>query len=204
MVTSCSDQFHVDLWRGQRWRPEIWIEKDALLGVIEGICRELDVPYFSCRGYTSQTEMWVGAQRLLRYKDDGQTPIIFHLGDHDPSGLDMSRDIADRLEMFMGGTKLERLALNMDQVQEYTPPPNPAKTTDSRYQAYITKYGRESWELDALEPQVISDLIRANVTRLLDPKKWKARLRERKRARRMLKLASDNWQRVEKFLEARP
>lgn len=178
IVEACSKQFHMDMWAEQDYRPEVWIEKDALVGVIEGICNRLDVPYFSCRGYTSQSEMWGAAMRLREYLTIGQMPMILHLGDHDPSGKDMTRDISDRLEMFMGGCKVNRLALNMNQVRRYKPPPNPAKTADSRYRAYIAEFGGESWELDALEPRVIADLISDAVTRLVDANKWKKRARQ--------------------------
>jgi hypothetical protein len=201
IVRACAQQYHVDLWEGQAWRPEVWIEKDALVGVIEGVCNELDVPFFSCRGYTSQSEMWVGAMRLQRVTRQRQKPIIFHFGDHDPSGKDMTRDIEDRLQLFMGGTKLERLALNMDQVEQYNPPPNPAKITDSRAKAYIAEFGTESWELDALEPRVIANLIRENIMRLVDEEKWEERLEIRRKARELLQQAADNWDRVTEFLE---
>jgi hypothetical protein len=201
IVAACAEQFHIDLWKGQKFRPEVWIEKDALVGVIEGICNELDVPFFSCRGYTSQSEMWIGAMRLRRHVKNGQTPIIFHFGDHDPSGKDMTRDISDRMEMFMGGLKLERLALNMDQIDEYGPPPNPAKTTDSRYAGYIAEFGAESWELDALEPRVIAELIRSNVMRLVALPLWHERQQEREDHREKLKLVADNWERIGEILE---
>jgi hypothetical protein len=137
IVEACGRQFNLDTWRDQPYRPEVWIEKDALVGVFERVCNELDVPLLSCRGYTSQSEMWAAGQRLLRYRKQKQTPIIFHFGDHDPSGKDMSRDIADRLELFThNAVEFQRLALNMDQVREYDPPPNPAKITDSRANAY--------------------------------------------------------------------
>lgn len=193
IVQTCAQQFHVDMWVDQSYRPEVWIEKDALVGVIEGVCNELDVPFFSCRGYTSQSEMWVGAMRLNRYAGLQQTPVIFHLGDHDPSGKDMTRDIQDRLRLFMGGVKLERLALNMDQVEQYNPPPNPAKTTDSRYAGYIAEFGRESWELDALEPTVLAALIRTAVERLIDRRKWNARLRYKKESRKQLAAVAAKW-----------
>lgn len=141
IVAACAEQYHVDLWEGQKYRPEVWIEKDALVGVIERVCNEFDIPFFSCRGYTSQSEMWVGAMRLKQTISKKQIPVIFHLGDHDPNGLDMTRDIAERLELFMGGTKLQRLALNMDQVKRYNPPPNPAKMTDSRFSRYVAEFG---------------------------------------------------------------
>jgi hypothetical protein len=202
IVDAVAEQFHIDLWQGQKHRPEVWIEKDALVGVIEGVCNELDVPHFSCRGYTSQSEMWVGAMRLKKHTNRGQIPVIFHLGDHDPSGKDMTRDIFDRMQMFMGGTKLERLALNMDQVEKYNPPPNPAKLTDSRCAGYIAEFGDESWELDALEPSVIAALIRTNVMALVNKKLFKARLDERAEHRKTLKSAADRWTEVEEFLEA--
>lgn len=194
IVETCAQQFHVDMWANQEYRPEVWIEKDALVGVIDGVCKELDVPYFSCRGYTSQSEMWVGGMRLRHW--DNQTPIIFHFGDHDPSGKDMTRDIQDRLELFMGGLKVERLALNMDQIETYKPPPNPAKTTDSRYGAYIVEFGESSWELDALEPRVLADLIRKSVTQLMDKHRWAEKEQERTEGRALLSKIAENWDEV--------
>jgi len=124
IIESCAWSYRNDLWANQDYRPEVWIEKDALVGVIEKVCRELDVPFFSCRGYTSQSEMWAASQRLRRYQfDHNQQPVILHLGDHDPSGIDMTRDIIDRIDTFKAGLTLDRLALNMDQVEEFSPPP---------------------------------------------------------------------------------
>ncbi len=172
-MESVTPQFQVDKWSNQPNRVEVWIEKDALVGIAERICRQLDVSYFSCRGYTSQSEMWAAGQRLKEFaEDEGQTPVIIHLGDHDPSGIDMSRDIADRLELFMGGMEVNRIALNMDQVKRYRPPPNPAKITDSRATKYIKLHGRESWELDALDPKVLSSLIERTVLSYRDDGKW--------------------------------
>lgn len=184
IVEACASQFHVDHWAGQRHRPEVWIEKDALVGVVEGVCEELDVPFFACRGYVSQSEQWRAGMRHARHFAGDQETIIFHLGDHDPSGLDMTRDNAMRLGLFTSlGYEVRRLALNMDQVQEYEPPPNPAKITDSRYESYAVEHGTESWELDALEPAVIAALIRSNVEALIDPDPW-AEAVERERAGR--------------------
>lgn len=203
IIETAAKGYGIDMWKRQEYRPEVWIEKDALVGVIRGVCDELDVPYLSCRGYTSQSEMWTGAMRIGNYlrKEDAQIPIIFHFGDHDPSGKDMTRDIVDRLEIFMGGVKLERLALNMDQIEEYQPPPNPAKLTDSRSSAYVAEFGDDSWELDALEPKVLVDLIRTNIMKLVDKKIWKEDLARLKKDKRLLQLASDNWDELAKHLE---
>jgi hypothetical protein len=201
LIEGAAAGYRIDMWARQEYRPEVWIEKDALVGVIEGICSELDVPFFSCRGYTSQSEMWVGGQRIGRWiKREKQTPVIFHFGDHDPSGKDMTRDIVDRLELFMGGVKLERLALNMDQVERYNPPPNPAKTTDSRSAAYIAEFGNDSWELDALEPRVIVDLVEASIRALIDEDIWEEDEARWKNEMKLLKEAASKWPEIAKNL----
>ncbi|GAI44296.1 unnamed protein product, partial [marine sediment metagenome] len=130
ILDSAKDSYHKDLWKTQDKRFEVWIEKDALIGVIEPICKELDLPHFSCRGYVSDSEMWQAAMRLLRHVRNGQDVIVLHLGDHDPSGIDMTRDITDRLNLFSffkGGIEVQRIALTMEQIEEQSPPPNPAK-----------------------------------------------------------------------------
>lgn len=192
IVKACVNQYRIDKWAEQGTRVEVWIEKDALIGVIEGICRDLDVSYFSCRGYTSQSEMWAAAQRLIGYRDEGQEVVIVHLGDHDPSGKDMTRDIEERLNLFMrgDGPTVNRIALNMDQVRQYNPPPNPAKITDSRAHKYIREYGSKSWELDALDPTVLRDLIEEAVMEHRDSSVWdSASVREEKERKQLAKAA---------------
>jgi hypothetical protein len=202
IISACAKQFRIDKWATQPRRVEVWIEKDALVGVIEGVCQSLDVPFFSCRGYTSQSEMWSAAMRLRSYwKNNDQDPLVLHFGDHDPSGIDMTRDIQDRLQEFAFGTaghkiELRRLALNMPQVQQYNPPPNPAKITDSRAEGYIAEHGDESWELDALEPQVIADLIRNEIMGVRDADKWDAAVEEEDEHKRLLSAVSDKWDEI--------
>jgi hypothetical protein len=187
--------FILDRREAQPFRPEVWIEKEALVGVISQICNQLDVPYFACKGYTSQSEMWGAGQRFNRYLDRGQRPVIIHLGDHDPSGIDMTRDIVDRQGMFADDAIIvERIALNMDQVEQYNPPPNPAKLTDSRSTDYISEYGRSSWELDALEPRVIRQLIETTVARYTDYELMEATLERERRYRNVLRRVADNWE----------
>jgi len=197
IVRGAASQFRIDKWRGQAVYPEVWIEKDALAGVIEGVCTQLDVPYFSCRGYTSSSEMWGAAQRLLDHQRAGQAPLILHLGDHDPSGKDMTRDVADRLALFMGAdVQVERLALNRDQIDHYGPPPNPAKLTDARADAYIAEFGLSSWELDALEPRVIAGLIERAILQVRDEPAWADAVAEEATHRRHLTAVADAWERI--------
>lgn len=206
IVRACASAFSVDKWSTQGVRPEVWIEKDALVGVIEGVCNELDVPFFSCRGYTSQSEMWGAAMRFVKYSKAGQRVHVVHLGDHDPSGQDMSRDIEDRIRMFMGthvsNPKFDftRIALNMDQVEEYNPPPNPAKSSDTRFEDYRKEFGDESWELDALEPTVIATLIRTQVEELRNEDRWDRAVEEEEEARKTLGKIAEDWDNVVEFI----
>ena len=209
--------FGVSMWEGQSNRVEVWVEKDALVDVIGRAAGAFRVPYFSCRGYTSDSEVWGAAQRLGGYLDDtydaagpdGQV-IILHLGDHDPSGIDMTRDITDRLELFIAGDRgytalnrleVRRIALNMDQVEQYDPPPNPAKITDSRAKGYMEIHGDESWELDALEPSILDGLIRSHIEPLIDPDPWEAQQEKQRRGRATLKAVKDNYSKVIEYLD---
>jgi hypothetical protein len=201
IVEAIAQQFRIDRWADQPRRVEVWIEKDALVGVFERVCQALDIGLFSCRGYTSQSEMWAAAQRLRRYAKHGQEVVILHFGDHDPSGLDMTRDITDRLALFGCDLDVRRLALTMDQVREYAPPPNPAKATDSRFAGYIPEYGDESWELDALSPEVLAGLVTETVTALQDTKEWAKSRKHEATQRELLQAVSDRWDDVADFVK---
>lgn len=185
MMESIPHAYREDPWRTQPCRVEVWVEKEALVGVVSKACEQWRVPYFACRGYVSQSEMWAAGQRLVsnatRFVGGMLRPqrtLVLHLGDHDPSGLDMSRDIKDRLHMFMEEhsqyLRFVRLGLNMDQIEELNPPPNPAKLTDSRASHYVEEWGDESWELDALPPDQIVQLIEEAVRSVIDMKAWHA------------------------------
>ncbi len=201
IIESAASSFRIDKWATQENRVEVWVEKDALVGVLEKACRELDVAWFSCRGYTSQSELYVAGKRLAGYAKSGQRPVVIHLGDHDPSGIDMTRDITDRVSM-LGRTDIEvrRIALNMDQVEQYEPPPNPAKITDSRFEGYQRIHGDESWELDALTPQVIDELITNEVASLRDADAWDAEVDKEDQFRADLTLATENWEDVSAYI----
>lgn len=194
-------------WERQPVRIEVWIEKDALLGVIEPACSRWRLPHFACRGNVSQSELYTAGKRLEQYMDVyDQRVIVLHLGDHDPSGIDMSRDNADRLDMFSQnvGIELRRIALNMDQVELYRPPPNPAKETDSRHAGYVATYGTPySWELDALSPRVIDDLIDAELRAEVDEEQWEEAMARETQNRRHIADVAENWAGVTNWLKER-
>lgn len=184
--------YHLDRWATQPNYVEVWVEKDALIGIVNQACKPLDVPHFSCRGYTSQSEMWAAAQRFLKQRHRESCTII-HLGDHDPSGIDMTRDIQERLEMFGATVDVKRVALTMGQIETYNPPPNPTKITDARAKGYISRYGHECWELDALEPKLITSLIRNEVTALMDEDLFNEVAARERDEKEDIQLISDNY-----------
>lgn len=203
VMQAAVDAFRVDRWERQDCRPEIWIEKDALIGLIENVCSDLDVPFFSCRGYTSQSAMWRAAQRMQSYMNQDQVPMIFHLADHDPSGLDMSEDILQRMDVFgvRDYLEYERLGLNIDQVQQYNPPPNPTKLSDSRTNNYRDQYGSECWELDSMDPDVIIDLVENAILNVRDDDIWDEDMEKENDIRMRLQRVTDNWSDVDKMLD---
>jgi hypothetical protein len=205
IIKAATSQYRVDLWDGQQTRVEVWVEKDALVDVVGRAGSNWDVPYISCRGYMSDSEMWSAAQRFdALLEGDADHLVLLHLGDHDPSGLDMTRDIRDRLYLFMRrSTNLEvrRIALNMDQIRQYDPPPNPAKITDGRAPAYIAEHGESSWELDALQPQVIVDLIEGEIAGEVDMVQYEARRDEADRQREQLRHVAQRWADVVEHLD---
>lgn len=193
VIESAMYSYLLDKWEGQPNYVEVWVEKDALVDIVGQACRPIDTPFFSCRGYTSQSEMWSAAQRFINQNRTRENCFIIHLGDHDPSGIDMTRDIQERLWMFGADVQVKRVALTMEQVHTYNPPPNPAKLTDSRCGKYMDEFGDESWELDALEPQMMTNLIRNEVTALRDDDIYWAVCEREKAEKKELQMISNRY-----------
>ena len=205
IIEACAEQFRQDLWADQETRVEVWVEKEALAGVVGQIAHRHRVDCMACRGYMSQSEMWDAAtRRFSQYQVADQDVLVLHLGDHDPSGIDMTRDIGTRLDLFARErVTVSRLALNMDQVLEWNPPPNPAKATDSRYGAYAVEFGDECWELDALEPATLDNLISRAVDAVRDVDKWKASEEREAEARNRLQGVAEFWPDVIGLVDSR-
>lgn len=198
LIQGAAGGYAIDKWLGQPEYVEVWVEKQALESVIGRAAQELDCDYFSCKGYVSQSEMWRAAQRFKSYARNARRITVIHLGDHDPSGIDMTRDIRERLnDVFGAVVNVERIALNMDQIEEYGPPPNPAKVTDSRAPEYIARFGRSSWELDALEPKVLHELIIDAIEPHLDRDKYDAQTELERQQRATLEAVAEHWLDIE-------
>jgi hypothetical protein len=172
ILEAAAGSFHMDMWENQERRVFCIVEKEALVGVLERICSQFDVPVLAARGYPSCTVLREFAESDLNGVP--QDCVILHLGDHDPSGIDMTRDLTERLQMFASDSSfdLRRIALNMPQIEERKPPPNPAKVTDSRFADYARRFGSESWELDALPPQYLVELVQGEILKHIDDEIW--------------------------------
>lgn len=193
IVEDCVDWFRVDSRATQDYYFEVWIEKEALIGVVEDVCSPLDVPCFACRGYVSQSAMWRAAIRRFQQADEeGFETLIFYLGDHDPSGVDMPRDIQARMKMFGSDVGVVPLALTMAQINELNPPSDPAKPLDSRSPTYVREFGNKSWELDALEPAYITNLIETAIGDHTDEKEIAKQKKIQAAQRSILKKAANN------------
>lgn len=174
IIRSAANSFALDKWKDQDFHVEVMVEKQALEGVLLPVCEELDIAFQSNKGYSSSSALYESGKRLAAICNKlKKKAIILYLGDHDPSGIDMTRDVSDRLRQFSrSNIEVRRLALNMDQVEELNPPENPAKLTDSRATAYIQRFGDSSWELDAIEPGALAQLVRDAVHRIRDEDAW--------------------------------
>ena len=192
-----------DRWERQPNYIEVWVEKEALGNVVERACDKLLIPHMACKGYLSASEAWRAGRRFKEQVELGKSCILIHLGDHDPSGIDMTRDNDDRMALFSGypyGVEVDRIALNINQVRQYNPPPNPTKLKDSRAQDYIKKYGKTSWELDALEPKVIEELIRDAIEFHIDWELWDEAGEEEQEKKQLLEKVYEKWDTIKEML----
>lgn len=184
IVKAAAQSFRIDKWEDQPYHVELMVEKQALEGVLIPVCRELDIPFTANRGYSSSSAMYRAGKRMARAARKGKTLFMLYLGDHDPSGMDMDRDIFERLEMFSENSlTVRRLALLMEQIDQMDIPENPAKTKDSRSAGYIATFGGSSWELDAMEPRQLAAVVTDTVENLRDEALWNAAIEKQEEMR---------------------
>jgi hypothetical protein len=186
-LDSVAPQFRFNLWHDQDVYVEVMVEKQALEGVLEPVCKQLDVPFTANKGYSSSSAMYEASKRFLEAAEAGKELYVVYLGDHDPSGIDMSRDVEERLDLFVktsmnrmdeigpnepSAVTMKRVALNMNQIRELNPPENPAKITDPRAKSYLSNFGDKSWELDAIEPRQLAQIVTDAVESIMDVTKF--------------------------------
>jgi len=214
ILQACIQSFQLPRMKGQENYLEVWVEKDALSGVLKRVTEKYHVPILVNRGYSSASAMYDSYNRFKDAIEENQKCTILYLGDYDPSGIDMIRDIRDRVTEFLVGSEVMRdifrghseyqkyydewfnecvnnqgldeddetieinafdewlklqfeiipIALTLEQIQLYQPPPNPAKITDPRSGKFIAELGKTSWEVDALRPDVLNQLLEDEIT----------------------------------------
>jgi len=192
----------LDCWADQPNYVEVYVEKDSLGPIIARPANKWRAPHMACKGYLSASQAWRAGVRFKAAMDDGKRAILIHVGDHDPSGKDMTRDNWERLNLFAEqDIEINRVALNMDQILEKKPPPNPAKVTDSRFAKYVNEFGKDCWELDALEPQELDDVVARAIESYVDKEQWEATLKREQRERAKIKKFYDGVIRHRKTIE---
>ncbi|WP_234819306.1 hypothetical protein [Sinorhizobium meliloti] len=153
------------LWTDADCQVEIWIEKDALAGVVYPVTNEWDVPLMVARGYASLSFLHSAAEAI---NEDGRTAYIYHLGDFDPSGVNAGEKIEEALREMTGDVEIhfERLAVTPQQIRIWNLPTRPTKRSDSR----AKNFGSDlSVELDAIPPDRLRSLVSDAIERHVDP-----------------------------------
>lgn len=203
IIGTIDNQYSADRWRDQEYYLEVWIEKNALIRVLENAADPWYCTYMSCKGNLSTTEAYLASLRFKRQKQLGKRCVLLHCADHDPTGLDMTRDNSDRLFTLGADVEVKRIALNFDQVEHYDPPPNPVKETDSRSPDYIEQFGHDSWELDAIPPRDLTKLISDKIKEHIDLDIWQQVADDEEHAKRQLTWIADNHYEVLNFVDDR-
>lgn len=242
-------QYRLNRQKGQSYYIELWVEKDALSGVLKRITEYYHIRLIVNKGYSSTSAMYDAHKRVRDNLLEGKKVVILYLGDHDPSGLDMIRDINKRTKAFIGNSseikelwddlypqdeeliqelregyywededyfsyefensdgemakdmdfakcyahkiyddkvEVRPIGLTMEQIKQFAPPPNPAKVKDPRAKWYIEKFGKVSWEVDALNPETLHKLVRENVESLIDINLFNSMIQQERQDKKLL------------------
>ena len=170
--------YSLNKWYKQPYRITVAVEKQALEGVFDPICQDLGVNLAVCRGYPSLSFTREIAEYMGKLYEGQEEvdDIILYFGDYDPSGMNIPESIEDNLtNVFDASFQLERIALLEDQVSEMDLIPAPVKTTDSRASKFMSEHGDEVFELDAVDPKDLQEMIREAITGYMSPDAQKKR-----------------------------
>ena len=173
-----AEHYRRDLWYNQPDYVEIWIEKEALMGIANEVTEEYDVPLYPCRGYSSISLTWSAAEQIKYISQTGKDVYIYYLGDYDPSGEDIPRAVQKHLREQGADFYFQQLAVNEYQIENMNLPTRPTKKSDSRSKNFSG--GNISVELDAIRPDVLKSIIRDAIEGHIDPVQleWTKRMEE--------------------------
>jgi hypothetical protein len=181
-TTEC---YRRSVWDSQSVYIEIWLEKDALAGVVYEVTDTWDVPLMVTRGYPSMSFTYSAAETIAA---ENKPTYLYYFGDYDPSGVDISRNLEARLREFAPDAEIhfERVALNAEQIEIMDLPTRPTKKTDSRSKGFI---GR-SVELDAVPPGILREMVEDCITRHIDKREYKTLQTAEESERKVLEMFS--------------
>ena len=194
LISSAVSQYRLPRWENQEYYLELYCEKQAGESVLKPIADKYHIYFGYNKGYSSASTMYDLANRIKTQIQNGKKARILYFGDHDASGLDMIRDIRDRITEFLTNGddytepnfEVVPMALTLSQIKKYNPPPNPAKITDPRAKWYLKEYGNKSWELDALKPEILRKLAEDGIFNYIDLEKYNACIKEEDRQKKAL------------------
>jgi len=204
-IESAAYSYRERRWRSQPVKVEVWIEKDALSGVLTAPLAEYRADYFATKGYPSISSLKEAADRFKRYERNGEKVVILYFSDHDPEGLQMPEQVGEALESFdVRNVEIRRMGLTMAQVRQHQPPPSAAKQTSSRIDSYIAATGtNQAWELDALKPAVIQELITKEMDSIIDWDLWNESIESERQNKLQMLRVMNNWDDIMQFLDDR-
>jgi hypothetical protein len=179
--------YRKNLWRDADAYVEVWLEKDALGGVVEPLPARYDVPLMIARGYASLSFLHSAAEYISTLD---RPAYIYHFGDYDPSGVNAAEKIEQTLREMAPDAEIvfERVAVTLKQIRDWNLPTRPTKKSDPRSK----NFGRISVELDAIEPSRLRRLVQNVIERHL-PRRQLAVLEAAEESERVL---------LRKFVEA--
>jgi hypothetical protein len=170
--------FKMPMWDVQSNHIVVSLEKDALSRLVSEVANQYAVRTFPTRGYPSFTYV----QRMASYVRNrlkGKPTVVLYFGDFDPSGVDIERDLTERLRKYRAGDfNVRRVALTRDQIIKYSLPPMPVKRSDARSDSFVASYGDEAVELDALDPNTLKLLVAQSIASYIDLDAWKKKEEE--------------------------
>ena len=171
-------EYKLPMWDDQPNYVLVSLEKDALSRLVGDIANQYSVRTFPTRGYPSFTYV----QRMASYMRNrlkGKPTVVLYFGDFDPSGVDIERDLSDRLGKYKAGEFIvHRVALTKDQIVKYSLPPMPVKRSDARANDFMASYGDESVELDALDPNTLKLMVAQSIASYIDLGAWRKKEEE--------------------------
>jgi hypothetical protein len=194
LIESAVHSYRLPRWDDQNYYIELYCEKQAMESILKPIADKYHIYFGYNKGYSSASTVYELSKRVSQQIFNGKKVVILYLGDHDPSGIDMVRDIKERLiEFFTMGDDLvldeyevrenfqvKSIALTKEQIETHNPPPNPAKITDPRAKNYIKEHGQVSWELDSLDPESLIEITEDGIAEFLDKEKYEEVIQKEK------------------------